>query len=149
MVNKDNIFSAIGKNEKDNEVKCLISLLGGNFKEELALDSDDFYVHFFNEGVSLLFNSQSYLTSVFLYVVEAEGFNEYGDWIGDGVEKFYNITQVEKALGSPDKVGGGKIGMFNRYIPLWCKYIYGDINLQYRFEKDSENIGLVVIFKDS
>lgn len=145
VFSKDNIFNAIGKKNSDKEVQFLISLLADGEKE-FALDNDDYYIHFHNEGVSLMFDGNGTLISIFLYLEKAEGFNNYIGWFGDGLKKNNDINIVEKILGPPKNTGGGNIGMFNRFIPVWSKYIVDGAYVQYRFNNNS--IGLVVIFID-
>ena len=145
MIDHIAMLESIG-NEKNSEiVKNLLSSLGDNFEVSEAPDNDDYYINFKPQGVSLLFNEQGCLDTIFLYIMPKEGFMSYKGWIGEGIEKIFDNEQVTAVMGVPVTAGGGTIGMFNMYIPAWCKYQYLGVFMHYQFDNDTQKIDMLTI----
>ncbi|WP_340617110.1 hypothetical protein [Xenorhabdus entomophaga] len=65
--------------------------------------------------------------------------DEYENFTGalvSGIHMGWNKEKVLKVLGTPSITGGGKVGMFHRYIDDWIRYEYPECALHFQFNPD-------------
>lgn len=145
MINYVSMFNALGKARASKEVEYLLLNLGDDFEVSFAPDNNDYYMSFKQQGISLLFDENEKLNSVFLYISPKEGFVSYSGWIGDKIENSFDLDQVNNVMGKPISSGGGSKGMFNMYIPVWCKYEYLNAVMHYQFLEGSNKIDMLTL----
>lgn len=145
MIDIKLMINAIGCAQDSLEVNALLAELPLNYERSEAPEMEEFYFHFKSEGVSLLFDVDGYLVTIFLYVVPKEGFAEYSGWLGKGVSRGCKQPEVEGLMGSPIATGKAGVGMFNLYNPAWSKHKYEGIFLHYQYGEHTGTIEMLTI----
>lgn len=145
MIDHRVMIESIGEEKDSASVQKLLLKLEGDFEISYAPDNDDCYMNFRSKGISLLFSEGKYLDTIFLYIMPKEGFLAYQGWIGESVENNFSNDKVQAVMGDPIASGGGMIVMFNMYIPVWCKYKYLGVLLNYQFDKDTGKIDMLTM----
>lgn len=145
MLSSTVLLQAIDRSLESIEVKDLLSKLPEMYERCNAIDENDFYLNFKSSGVSLLFNNEQILVSIFLYLIPKDGFFTYRGWFGNGLTSQSTEKDVELSFGAPVSKGNEGVGMFNLYNPAWSKYKYRNAVLHYQYDKETKLIDMITI----
>jgi len=114
--------SKLGKNINSVEMNVWMSSLG---TPKIDRFSDSYYYNYKPAGISLEFNTQDQLETIFFYSEGADGFSQYQGDLPYGLSFQQTRTQIENILGAPDDSGGGA-------IDIWTSYHSKGIGITYR-----------------
>jgi len=114
LIGSEYIFSLTGENIRGEKFQKWLNTI--NTPAEISRHSDSYYYSFKSKGISLRFNSDDILTTVFLYSEGADGFRQFQGKLPFGLTFLDKRKDIEKLLGYPEKMGG------NGVIKFWVGY---------------------------
>ena len=114
-------------------------------KPEIRSSDGETYYSFRRSGISLLFDEESVLKSIFLYPAGRDGFGEYGGELPGGVG-FRDLSQdVVRMLGTPTARGGGGKSAIYDVVPKWLRYDFAGHSAHFEFDPGTGSVSLVTI----
>jgi hypothetical protein len=112
--------SLLGKDLKDPDVISFIEKLGEP-PEFITLD-EEVHIAFKQSGISFLTDSESRLTTIFLYGNNNEGFSNYAGTLPHNLNFSLTQKEVRQALGPPSKSGRFSDILNPELLIIWDRY---------------------------
>src|SRR5579862_6608692 len=95
------------------------------------------YLDYRAEGISMIFDKESYLEAVFLFSEGYEGYVGFRGQLPGGVRFGQDSAAVCEKLGEPVMSGGGKLGILGKIVPPWQKYDFGQYLATIQYNPES------------
>ncbi|WP_431022603.1 DUF5680 domain-containing protein [Erwinia rhapontici] len=147
-------INALGKKEASSEFSDLEFSIGETAqKSEDSIDDNDAightkYYKFFQSGLEIGFR-ENILNHIHFYFDNNDGYDVFTGELLCGIGSGYSEIAVRKALGEPDKNGGGKSDILLGYINRWVKYESEGYALHLQFNQEDQLCMASIIFLDA
>ena len=126
------IESLLGKAINDPEVQSLIKDAANDMHMTTFAIEDTYYYSSKTKGISLLFNKEDRIKTIFLYSEGRDGYKQYSGPIPRGFQFADTRATVNKKLGLPARSGGGDDGPLGR-VPIWDKYRFSKYAMHFQY----------------
>lgn len=123
------LSSKLGMDINSDEMKTWMAGLGTAQVDKFS--TGDYY-NYKPVGISLLFNPQNQLSSIFFYAEGADGFKEYKGDLPFGLTFKMTRKEIEDSLGMPDSAGGDGV------INFWESYDSKGLGISYNTKKTGD-----------
>jgi hypothetical protein len=143
---KKQILEALGHRADSVELKNLIAVVSGAPPvREDAPESKKYYLQFYPEGLSLLFDEDGFLSSVFCYFISDEGFDEYAADTEElcGLSRGDDSKKVIAKLGEADLHKFSSVSSYNFKIPERARYDMEKYSLYISFSDEKKSIAYI------
>ena len=110
----------------------------------IVKDDDSYACEIDDAGLSLVFNENGFLTTIFLHSEKDENTKEYQFSIPHSLKFYLNRNEVHELLGKPPESGGG-VYFLNNYIKLWDNFQFEEYKINIRYDDIANEVIRVAI----
>lgn len=108
---------------------------------------DCYYIECQDKGVSIRFNEELVITTVYLYSGRFEEYAQYSGELPCNLHFDYSLLDVRSQLGEPEHSGGNTKDFLGNPIPLWDRYLLGSVYLHIQYSEDPVGINLITLMQ--